>query len=231
MRSASSGADKSSMLCPISWARRGLGFAPKTDSSSSAAMRFLRSPSSGDDEPAPEHPGARVDGIVENAGLTGRDAVFGLDELDLARRHEQCGSRRTSRANPRGNRQSAARQSGDRARTDPIDIAQPKPRHRKRGARADDDARISCIEPDYVEGLGRRDANAASLANGKVNHAAVPSENATVRMDDLAGNGSAWNQALDHLGVMPRGYKADVLAVGLLGIHQAKFARQFAHPR
>ena len=59
----------------------------------------------------------------------------------------------------------------------------------------------------------------------------MPPENATVCMNDVAGNGSARHQPLDHLRVMSRRHEADVLAVGLLGIRQAKLTRQFAHPR
>ena len=50
-------------------------------------------------------------------------------------------------------------------------------------------------------------------------------------MNDLAGNGSAREQPLDHVGVVPRRHKADVLAVGLVGVREAKFARQLPHPR
>ncbi len=64
-----------------------------------------------------------------------------------------------------------------------------------------------------------------------MNHPAVASEHATVSMNDLARDGGARNQALDHRAVMSRGQKADVLAVGLLGVRQAEFARQVAHPR
>ena len=73
------------------------GLRPKYEIRRRMQASVLPSPSSGgEDEPASEHARARVDGIVENTGLTGRDAAFGLDELDLARGHEQGGSWRAS---------------------------------------------------------------------------------------------------------------------------------------
>src|SRR5208282_3074708 len=194
MRSLSSGAERSSTLCPIWCARSGLRFSPSPDSSSNAAIADPRSQSSGcDDESAPEHPCVRVDGLVENAGLPGRHAAFWLHEVDLASAHKQGGRRRTSGTHPGRNRQSVGRQIGEFAPTDPIDIAQPKPPHRQGGARTDYDARIGRVEGDNVKRLGRRHANAAPLANGIMNYAIVSSEHATVDVNDLAGNGSARN--------------------------------------
>jgi hypothetical protein len=59
----------------------------------------------------------------------------------------------------------------------------------------------------------------------------TPSKNATIHVDNLAGDGGARPQAFDHVGIVPRRHEADILAICLFGIRQAKFTRQFAHAR
>ena len=47
-------------------------------------------------------------------------------------------------------------------------------------------------------------------------------EHPAVKINDLAGLGSAGLEPLDHLCVAPRGYEADVLAVVLIGDRQSE---------
>ena len=151
---------------------------------------------------APEYARVGVDGVVEDASLTRRHAAFSLDELNLAHGAEQRRRGRTRRPHPGRNRQSFGGQVGERALANPIDVAQPEPRNGERGTRTDNHPGVGRIQGDHVERLGRCNADPTSLANRIVNHAAMPSENTAVDMDDLAGNGGARHQALDHLRVM-----------------------------
>jgi len=59
----------------------------------------------------------------------------------------------------------------------------------------------------------------------------MPPKNSTVHVNDVAGRRRPRNQTLDHLSIVSGRHKADVLTIGLLGIRQAKFVRQFAHAR
>ena len=75
----------------------------------------------------------------------------------------------------------------ERAVAEPVHVREPDAAGRQRLARADDHLRRVGVEPDDVERLADRDAEAAALADGVVDDALVAAEHAAVEMDDLAG--------------------------------------------
>src|SRR5437588_700834 len=79
----------------------------------------------------------------------------------------------------------------ERARADPVDIAQ---RHAPRGQRLagpDHDAPRRRLEAHDIKRRRGRDAEAAPLADGEMDNAVVASEHAAGKIDDLARLGGA----------------------------------------
>src|SRR6476620_4580143 len=87
-------------------------------------------------------------------------------------------------------------------------------------ARPDHDLAAHGIKADHVKRLGRRDADAATLADRVVDDAAMAAEHTAIDVDDVACLCGAGPEALDDVGIAASRHEADVLAVGLLRRHQ-----------
>src|SRR5690606_36001410 len=81
---------------------------------------------------------------------------------------------------------------------DPIDRAQPHAARAQRLARADNDTRRICLEPDHIERSARGDAKAPALSDSEVDDAAVAAEHAPVEIDDVARRCRPRLETLDH---------------------------------
>ncbi len=88
--------------------------------------------------------------------------------------------------------------------------------NRKRIAAAVDAAR-GRVELDDIERRAGGNAEALALADGEIDDALMPADDAAVEIDDVAGLDRAGLQAPDDVGVAPGRHEADVLAVLLVG--------------
>ena len=76
--------------------------------------------------------------------------------------------------------------------------------------------RVVGLDADDVERLGlAADVDAAALADGEVDDAAVLPEHAAVEVNDIAGSRGFGPELLHQAGIIAVGDEADVLAVGL----------------
>src|SRR6202023_2495770 len=69
------------------------------------------------------------------------------------------------------------------------------------------------------------------LADGEMNDALMPADNAAVEVDDVAGFDGIRPQPADDVGIAPGRHEADILAVLLVRDAQAEAPRQFARLR
>ncbi|MPL79216.1 hypothetical protein SDC9_25091 [bioreactor metagenome] len=168
---------------------------------------------------------ARAAGFVEDTGLTGADALLGVEQLDLrlgrAQRPQDRLARRAGRADL--DRDMPFRLRGERFIAKPVDLAHRDDAGGERLLRADDHPPRLGIEPDDVKRLAAADAEPAALADGVMDHAAMRAQHLARQIDDLARIGGARAQLLDHAGIAAVRHEADVLAVGLVGDRQAVF--------
>ena len=111
---------------------------------------------------------------------------------------------------------------------EPVEPAQFQ-RARAQGlAGTDDDFVAVGVDLDDIQWVSGRNFQAAALAYGVIDNAFVAAEFAPIDVDNLAGMARAGLQTLNHVAVFAGGHEADVLAVGLFGIHQAEFMSQLA---
>ena len=75
----------------------------------------------------------------------------------------------------------------ERAVADPVDVAQHDAIHPQRLARPDHDAAARGIELDDIERRAGGDAQSLALADGEMNDALMPADDAAVEIDDVAG--------------------------------------------
>jgi len=112
--------------------------------------------------------------------------------------------------------------------TDPVDVAQGDPPHRQRPRAARHDALLLGVERHHVKRCGTGDLQAAPLADGEMDDAVVAAQHLAVHIDDVAGRRGAGLQSLDHVGVAAGRYKADVLAVVLVGDRKPELAGELS---
>src|ERR1700733_1335474 len=168
------------------------------------------------DESAAEHARLARGCIVEHAGLAGGYALFAGDEFDFIsaiNRAEPRRLRRAGRSHPHENLQTLADRAIQRAVADPVDIAQHDAIHPQSLARADHDTAAGRIQPHHVERRAGGEAQSPPLADGEMDDALVPADNAAIEVDDVAGLDGVRPQAADDVGVASRRHEADVLAV------------------
>ena len=87
------------------------------------------------------------------------------------------------------------------------------------------------VQSDHIERHTCRNAETAALADRKVDDAVMAAEHPPIQIDDLAGRGGPGPQPLDHVGIMPARYEADVLAVLLVGDRKTEAPGQFTRFR
>src|SRR5262249_58309702 len=116
-------------------------------------------------------------GMIEDAGLPGRNAVLAGDEIDLdavRTAAEPGGVRRPGRAHldvdlvPAG-----AERMIDRPFAEPVHVAQPHAARAQRLARADDDAPSCRVEPDHIERIAGSHAETAALSDRAMDDAVM----------------------------------------------------------
>ena len=142
------------------------------------------------DESAAEHAGLACRRIVEHASLAGRHALFAGDEFDFVTvigRAQPCRLRRAGRSHPHENFQTVADRAIERAVADPVDVAQRDAIHPQRLARTHHDAAAVGVEPHHIQRRAGGDAQSAPLADGEMNDALMPADDAAVEVDDIAG--------------------------------------------
>src|SRR4051794_24778812 len=99
---------------------------------------------------------------------------------------------------------------------DPVDIRQPRRFDSERGLWPDHDAPALGLEADDVKRLGRAaDLEAAALADGEMDQAAMLTKDAAGLVDDIAAGIGLRPELLDQAGIIAVRNEADVLAVGL----------------
>src|SRR5262249_45970284 len=72
------------------------------------------------------------------------------------------------------------------------------------------------------------DLQAASLPDREMDDAIMPTQHATIEIDNVARFGCARLETFDHLSIAPRRHKADVLTVVLVGDGEPELARELA---
>ena len=128
--------------------------------------------------------------IVEHAGLAGGYALFAGDEFDFITavgRAQPRRLRRAGRSHPHENLEPLADRAIERAVADPVDVAQRDAIHPQRLARTDHDAAAGGLKPHHIERRAGGDAQSAPLADGEMNDALMPADDAAVEVDDIAG--------------------------------------------
>src|SRR5215470_6733776 len=182
------------------------------------------------DNPAAEHPRLALGRLVEDAGLSGGNAVFTVDQFDFkTMRAVQPGSLwRAHRADLDVDFAMTADRFVDRAIAQPVHIAQANAAGPQCFARADHNPAQRRIETHDIERRTGGNAKPAALTDGKMNNALMAAEYAALEIDDLAGPGGARTQPFDHIGIAAVGHKTDVLAVLFVGDGEPEPASQFA---
>ena len=183
------------------------------------------------DKSAAEHTRLSRSRIVEHAGLAGRDALFTDDEFDLIAAIDGAQPRRlrrARRAHAHEHLDAIADHTVERAVADPVDVTQADAIHPQCLARPHHDAAAGRIELDDIERRAGGDAQSLALADGEMNDALMPADDAAFEIDDVAGLDRAGPEAADDVGVAPGRHEADVLAVLLVGDFEAEAPRQFA---
>src|SRR5436190_4108201 len=147
--------------------------------------------------------------------LPGGGAVDGLVELELEP---------AVRARSRCARDSRGKRARAVAQLDPVDgravaVQRGRADHDSLGAQvgpcADRDAVARRVGAQHVQGLSRRDAEAAALADGVVLVAAMAPEDPAVAMHDLPGPAALVAVAGEEAGAVGTSQEAQVLRVGL----------------
>src|SRR5262245_44822483 len=139
------------------------------------------------------------------------------------------GLRRTRRANLYENLAAVVdKRLIDRTVADPVDVAQHDPAHAQRFTRADNDAATLRVEPYHVQRHSGGDSETATLPDGEMNNAGMAAKHLAVEIHDVSGLGSARPEPLDHIGVVTRRHKTDVLTVVLVGNRKAETASELA---
>ena len=178
------------------------------------------------DETAAEHT-CRVAVVrIEDAGLSGGDAAFAIDQLNPSFAALMMQDRRAGRARRPDlgvNLDTAFGNIRQGIIAQPVDVAQIDFAGLERLARTDNDARIARIEMHDIERIARRNTNAAALADRIMDNAFMAPEHTAIDMDDIAGVGGFRLQLGNNIGIFALRHKADVLAVLLIGNGQAEF--------
>src|SRR5665811_429374 len=184
------------------------------------------------DEAAAEYARLALAGVIEYAGLAGRNAILAVHQFDLIaaiRGREPARLRRPGRAYLHEHFAAVVGERFfDAAVADPIHVAQHDTAGAQRRARADHDAAALGIEPHHIERRASRQAQSAALADGEMDDAGMRAQHMAVEIDDLAGFRRARLEPLDHVRIVPGRHKANVLAVMLVGNREPELARQFA---
>src|SRR5215470_13222461 len=181
------------------------------------------------DPTAAQHARAIARVRVEDAGLTGGDAVFAVLQQhsgSVGRRKKCRRLQRRRGAYADGNGHSPR---GYRRICKPVHVPKGDLVRMQALARSDHNLPLCGIEAHDEEGLRARDAKPAALADRVVDDAGVSAEHAPVDMHDLARLRGAGLEALDYARVAPARHEADVLTIGLVGHRQAEAARQVAY--
>ena len=170
----------------------------------------------GPDPAAAQKPLSPLLARVKHASLPGRHAILALGEIDTDPRRLNEQRRRLqgpARADPCQDILTAPGQVLQGLIAKPIHVSKRDVARAQPLPRADHDLAALGIELHHLEGLGRRHADPAPLADGVIDDAAMPPEHAAVDMDDVARLCRARAQPLDDPGVAAGGHEADVLAV------------------
>ena len=186
------------------------------------------------DKSAAEHARLPRGRIVEHAGLAGRYALLARDEFDFIAaigRAQPRRLRRAGRSHAHENLQPVADRAIERAVADPVDVAQHDAIHPQCLARSDHDAAAGGIQPHHIERRAGGDAQSPPLADGEMNDALMPADDAAVEVDDIAGLDRIRPQPADDVGIASGRHEADVLAVLLVGDRETEASRQFARLR
>ena len=144
-----------------------------------------------------------------------RDAALGLRQDHLGRTAATELDRGAGAGVGRAQADRQRRARGGAVGADPVDLTQGDPGASQRLARSHHHAARGGLEPYHVKRRPAAQPQAASLADGVVNDAAVAAEDLAVEPDDVAGLRGAGPQPLDGPAIPALGHEADVLAVGL----------------
>src|SRR5207253_8209259 len=87
------------------------------------------------------------------------------------------------------------------------------------------------VQAHHIERCSRSDAQSLSLTDGEMNDALMRSNDAAVKVDNIAGLHRVRPQAPDDVGVAPGRHEADVLAIVLFRDVKTKAPRQLARLR
>src|SRR5262252_2897413 len=183
------------------------------------------------DDPAAEHACLALGRLVEDAGLSGGNAVFTADQFDFKSigTAVQPGSLwRARRADLDVDFAMTADRFVDRAIAQPVHIAQANAAGPQCFARADHNPARRRVETHDIERRTGRDTKPAPLADSETNNAVMAAEHAALEIDNLAGPGGARTQPFDHIGIAAVWHKTDVLAVLFVGNGEPEPASQFA---
>src|SRR5215472_4527026 len=183
------------------------------------------------DDPAAEHARLARRGLIEHAGLSGRHAVFTLDQLDfktIGVAAEPSGLWGARRADLDMDFGMIADRFLDCAIAEPVYVAEPNATGPQRFARADQYAARRRVETYDIEWGTGGDAKPPPLTDSEVNNAVMAAEHAAIQIDDLAGSGGARTQPFDHIGITAVWHETDVLAVLFVGDREAEAAGQIA---
>src|SRR6516225_7506051 len=186
------------------------------------------------DDPAAEHARLALGGLVEDAGLSRRNAVFTGDQLDfktIGAAVKPGGLWRARRADLDVDFAMIADRFVDRAIAEPVHVTQANATGPQCFARADHDPARRRVETHDIERRTGGDTKPAPLADGEMDNAVMAAEHATLQIDDLAGPGGAGTQPFDHIGIAAARHKTDVLAVLFVGDGEPEPAGQFARLR
>jgi hypothetical protein len=184
------------------------------------------------DEPTAKHTRLAFSGVIKHAGLPRRYAMFAVHQFDLATRGAMpqpgClgGTRRTD-----FNEHFAAvigKRFVERAISDPVYIAQHDPTHAQRFTRTNDDTPTIGIKLHHVKRRTSRNTETAALAHRKMNDAGMWSKHLPVEIHDIACFRCTRLQPFDHVGIVTRRHKADVLAVVFVGNSQTEATSELA---
>src|SRR4029079_9458560 len=170
--------------------------------------------------------------LIKNAGLSRRNAVLAIDQLNLAPACAvpQPGSLwRARRTDFHEDLPAIVGQCFlERSFADPVDVAQHDSAHAKRFARADDDAPPFGIKTHNIQRRAGSDPKAAPLADGEMNDPGMRAQHFSIKIDNIAGLRRARLQPLDNIGVMTGRDEADVLAVMLVGNGETESPRKLS---
>ena len=102
-------------------------------------------------------------------------------------------------------------------------------RPRQSLARADNHLALFSVNGDNINRLAGRDTQPTPLADRIMQHALMRAQKRAVHMANFAGQAAIGAQALNDTGIIAIGHKANILAIGLVGHHQAKRGGMLAY--